>query len=560
MGIDLNDLFNTEAGGYICFKTDRAEHTFSAFRAAVQSAARHFERTVATDAAVVFIDADLYLFAVVFFALLQAKKEIILLPQFKKTLLEDSRLAPFPLVTALPAAIPPAPDFPLAPMADGMVSFFTSGSTGTPKLIRRRFSTLAAEGVNICETQAAITPENPVVIGSVVAYHIYGLLWRVLFPLAARITSDADLILSPEMLERKLAAYPRCLFATTPVFLDKILAYRDHYAYAPAIRAIYTSGGLLTAPVSEAARACFGVSPFEIFGSTETGGVASRQQAVSERFFVFSRVTAAANPDGTLRVESPFVCTREPYTMGDAVTLAPDARSFLLLGRVDRLVKIAEQRISLPEMEQRINNLPEVSRSHLLPLPGDKTTLGCVLIPSAEGIALAAAGGKRALTDRIRRALDAWFPAPAIPRKFRVIHEFPTNPQGKLVASELKRLFEANIPEPLAERFRQTETAFEARWVFLPDSPYFRGHFPGFPILPGVVQVYFARLALTRLLRGEFRVSRLRAVKFSSIVRPGEPVDFSLRQTAPNCYAFEYRRAGDGAACSSGALEAEPRV
>ncbi len=63
-----------------------------------------------------------------------------------------------------------------------------------------------------------------------------------------------------------------------------------------------------------------------------------------------------------------------------------------------------------------------------------------------------------------------------------------------------------------------------------PTIDYFPGHFPGFPILPGVVQVdWVIRLAREHLGIPATGFSALRALKFSAPILPG--TSLSLRIT-----------------------------
>lgn len=82
----------------------------------------------------------------------------------------------------------------------------------------------------------------------------------------------------------------------------------------------------------------------------------------------------------------------------------------------------------------------------------------------------------------------------------------------------------------------------EQSWVVPPDHPSFAGHFPGRPILPGVVM-------LDRVLR--FAVAnagecsghwQIASAKFLSPVAPGEVLVFQLRGQRPSL-SFEIRAA-----------------
>ena len=223
--------------------------------------------------------------------------------------------------------------------------------------------------------------------------------------------------------------YSNCLsIAVLPAFLSRFAEYADQYEVPQNCVEIVTSGALLTPEVSAAAKRVFGVEPLQIFGSTETGGVASRRGG--GLFRVFDPVKISASPDGRLVVRSPFSC-ENPYVMGDGVRISDDGRSFELLGRRDRLVKIAEQRVSLPEMEEKAKALPGVRDCAFVPLESDRgPILGAVI-----------AGAARKPLE-MRALLLPVFPKGTVPRRFRFVDELPRNPQGKVVASKLKELFD----------------------------------------------------------------------------------------------------------------------
>lgn len=70
-----------------------------------------------------------------------------------------------------------------------------------------------------------------------------------------------------------------------------------------------------------------------------------------------------------------------------------------------------------------------------------------------------------------------------------------------------------------------------------PDSPFFAGHFPGHPILPGI-----AHLALVAALVGGGRpLAEVRTLKLRKPVLPGDVLDLSLEET-DGLVRFEIRR------------------
>ena len=54
------------------------------------------------------------------------------------------------------------------------------------------------------------------------------------------------------------------------------------------------------------------------------------------------------------------------------------------------------------------------------------------------------------------------------------------------------------------------------------DSPWFDGHFPGEPILPGVAQIGMVFDTIKKAHNQEFMVSSVRRVRFKRIIRPDD--------------------------------------
>ena len=76
-----------------------------------------------------------------------------------------------------------------------------------------------------------------------------------------------------------------------------------------------------------------------------------------------------------------------------------------------------------------------------------------------------------------------------------------------------------------------------ASWTAAPDHPAFAGHFPGRPIVPGVV-------LLDRLLASIGQPCDIANAKFLSPVGPGETVEFHWHETASGAIRFDISCAG----------------
>jgi 3-hydroxyacyl-[acyl-carrier-protein] dehydratase len=84
------------------------------------------------------------------------------------------------------------------------------------------------------------------------------------------------------------------------------------------------------------------------------------------------------------------------------------------------------------------------------------------------------------------------------------------------------------------------------------DHPAFAGHFPGAPVVPGVVLLDQAIRAVELAAGGEPRRWRVGAVKFLRAVGPGEPL--SLRQEPLPGGSIRFTILGGGQTVATGAL------
>lgn len=85
--------------------------------------------------------------------------------------------------------------------------------------------------------------------------------------------------------------------------------------------------------------------------------------------------------------------------------------------------------------------------------------------------------------------------------------------------------------------------AAEYRWPVPADHPAFAGHFPGRPIVPGVVLLDRAILFAEQLLGRPGLDWQVGNAKFFSPVGPGEMLIFALQTKASGAIAFTVKTA-----------------
>ncbi|MGV8990324.1 MAG: hypothetical protein ACOH1Q_02855 [Thiobacillus sp.] len=85
------------------------------------------------------------------------------------------------------------------------------------------------------------------------------------------------------------------------------------------------------------------------------------------------------------------------------------------------------------------------------------------------------------------------------------------------------------------------------------DHPAYAGHFPGQPILPGVVLLDAAMHALAKVQGNPTASGQIKSVKFLSPVLPGEPLALYYTASAAGGFRFELR--SDARTVASGAVD-----
>ncbi|WP_434649191.1 AMP-binding protein [Pseudomonas sp. D1-2] len=426
----------------------------------------------------------------------------------------------------------------------------TSGSSGEPKRIEKTLRQLSNEVQALEQLWGADLGPDACMIGSVAAQHIYGLLFRVLWPLCAGRTFVRRQLAFPEDMQRASREHPAFAWVASPALLKRMGDNLDWPALG-SVRRVFSSGGALPADAAQSLEQRLGQWPTEVFGSSETGGIAWRQGG--DLWQPFAGVELSQDSDGALLIASPYLPAGHVEHTADAARIAADGR-FQLLGRLDRIVKLEEKRISLPMLEQALTAHEWVSDARLGVVQENRASLGALLALSETGLLALRNLGRRAVTQALRQHLSGHCETLALPRRWRWLRQLPLNAQGKLPQAEVEAVLMA--PRPKApEVLEQIETDGEwsLRLAVPPDLAYFSGHFPTAPVLPGVVQVDWALNLGRRLLDLPPRFVGMEVLKFQQLVRPGDEIQLHLRfdrERGKLYFAFR----NDTAACSSGRI------
>lgn len=331
------------------------------------------------------------------------------------------------------------------PLADnaavGELVLFTSGSSGQPKAITKTLAQLDAEVSVLEQTFAAHLPHCSV-ISTVSHQHIYGLLFKILWPLAASRPFLSDLVEYPETLTYYTSLFPNLCLISSPAQLSRLPEALEHQPQLHSPSLVFSSGGPLNFQAAAEIAHCYGKPPIEVYGSTETGGIAYRRQSADNqpwRIFASHQIKQDAI-DGALLLKSPYLDNDDWLKCDDKVNLVSDSE-FHLLGRLDRIVKIEEKRICLVQMEQLLERHPMVSQAMLMVLEQPRMQLGAAIVLSAQGKEMLNNEGKLAVNNQLKAHLLTQFERVTLPKRWRYPEVLELTPQGKRDNQRLIELF-----------------------------------------------------------------------------------------------------------------------
>ncbi|MDJ0805484.1 MAG: AMP-binding protein [Gammaproteobacteria bacterium] len=302
---------------------------------------------------------------------------------------------------------------------------FTSGSTGKPTANPKYWGDLQ-KGAQLAAQRFGLQAGR---INSLVAtvppQHMYGLETSILIPWFGGVGVHGGRPLFPVDVRDALAALdaPRVLI-TTPLHLRACVGAELDW---PAIEFLISATAPLAKPLAEAAERIMGTRVLEIYGSTETGSIASRRTVESEQWNLYSEMSLEQTPDRFL-ARGPQL--PQPVPLGDQLEIFPDA-SFKLLGRHSDMIKIAGKRASLGDLNHKLNQIEGVLDGTFV--TPDDTDSG---MQRLSALVVAPSLNKELLLAALAQSLDAAF----LPRPLYLVDELPRSSTGKLPRQALMHL------------------------------------------------------------------------------------------------------------------------
>jgi acyl-coenzyme A synthetase/AMP-(fatty) acid ligase len=325
---------------------------------------------------------------------------------------------------------------PLQIEADRLAAYvFTSGSTGTPLPYKKTWGRLVNCVRFEAERLGLLDGRSHAIVGTVPPQHMYGFESTVLLALQSGNAFSAGRPFYPADVCSELASVPQPrMLVSTPVHLRTLLAAGVHL---PSADLVLSATAPLSQNLAREVEQRFETRLLEIYGSTETGQIASRRTAKAVEWQLFTGVRLFARQDQTW-AEGGHV--EQPTPMCDVLEITAADR-FLLHGRLSDLVNIAGKRSSLSYLNHQLNAIPGVVDGAFFVREQDESSSTGVTRVAA--LVVAPTLDAAAVIEQLRKRIDPVF----MPRPLLFVDSLPRNDTGKLphdsllalVASTMKR-------------------------------------------------------------------------------------------------------------------------
>ena len=392
---------------------------------------------------------------------------------------------------------------------DGVMYFRTGGSTAKPKRVKKFVQNVIAESNDLFDELKL--PKNLVFISTTTPEHLFGFTFHYVLPILHQYKFKQERINYPEELTVKNA-----LLITTPSFLSAMQKYNIQPEVNPQV--IICGGAKLENNVFEYARS-ISERVIEIYGSTETGVIAYRENEHDDLKLMRGVKIIETNEEYT-KISTDY-SSQKFETINDRI--AQNGNNICFLERTGRVLKVLEKRIDANYYESKINQTKFITESFCFEFNGKLAIFAAL---NVEGKDFLIKHGKQKLISKIKHSLDLEI----MPQKWNFSDEIPRTEKGKINRELIKEIFELQLSYPLilSRKLESQNAQFELS--FLRHSDFFKGHFDGYPILAGVVQLFYANFFARMAFGEDLHCGQIRKIKFANIIHPDEKINLVLEK------------------------------
>lgn len=442
---------------------------------------------------------------------------------------------------------------------EARISFFSSGSSQEPRMIEKTLDQLERE-THVLEKLWGLGEWEGPFMSFVPPYHLYGFLFSVLWPLSRR----HFLVFHSVVHWGEVAGLvrPGSVIVATPSHFNR-MGDDETMGRLKDAGFLFSSASPLSYEAAQRTAKRAKKLPIEVYGSTETGGIAYRAQHVPDTLWTFFPGVFVSRMSEDLWELHSYLLEK-PFLLDDLLEV--EENGFRLKGRRDRIVKIEGYRTSLEDIEAKIKRHPFIETVYVVPMVLHRECLGAGVVFTQRGKSYVKTHGLTETFSQLMDDLASDFPKAVVPRRWKVLTSSLISSTGKVSQKRLQELLGHNQLGSSSQKSARVDpiilgcdkgygSAGEEQVILMLQIPrdllYCQGHFPDFPVVPGVVIFHWTvKLARTVLgIKGPVRGAR--KVKFMAIMTPGDVVTLILTSNSTSRkVAYHYKKGDQN--CASG--------
>lgn len=333
---------------------------------------------------------------------------------------------------AVDAAIASAPsditaEVPQIPADHRAAIVFTSGTTGAPQAHSKYWGDLVI-ATRLYRDRFFSDGRIEPAVATVPPGHMYGLETTVLPALYCGQAVAAERPFTPWAIRDAIADLPSpTLLITTPVHLRALV---ESSVDLPGVARVFSATAPLTEDLAATLEQRWGVEVCEIFGSTETGSIASRRTLAGD-WQLYDEVRFVSDGQAGWQVTGPQLPL--PVALGDTIERV-GARGFRFLGRASDMLKVAGKRVSKAALEQALLSLDGVTDAVVL-APDQASRNG-----RPRALVVSDQKGPSEISAALAEQVDPVF----VPRPLLCVEQLPRNEVGKLSRVAIEALFDSS--------------------------------------------------------------------------------------------------------------------
>ena len=308
----------------------------------------------------------------------------------------------------------------------------TSGSSGSPRGMAVTHSQMEADARQICASMKIGAGDAN--LAAIPLGYSYG-LGNIVIPLMLQGTRVICLSSAlPHAIAADALRHRPTVFPAVPPILRALASSDVSRRSLASLRLVISAGSPLAREVAGAFAGKFGLKVHGFYGASETGGIAYDRTgaATLEGRSVGTPITGVRisfGSAGRFSVSSPAVIGKGRYSPADRAALNK-LGELVLLGRTDRVVKVAGRRVDLAEIESALRSVPGIRDAFAQMAAGTEAALSAAVVTD-----LSAAEIRRLLRPRVA----SW----KIPSRIIALPDFPATARGKTDSRKLRQMLSA---------------------------------------------------------------------------------------------------------------------